>query len=98
VKVIRHVVFRGRVQGVGFRDFVLEEAAQQGLQGWVRNRADSVSVEAVFAGPGEVVATVIEVCRMGPPAARVDALDQRDGTPEELALGKSNSFVRLQTV
>jgi len=97
-KVFRHVVFRGRVQGVGFRDFVLEEAGQQGLEGWVRNRADRVSVEAVFAGPREVVATVIEVCRMGPPAARVDALDQRDGTPEELKLGQPGSFVRLQTV
>ena len=97
-KVIRHVVFRGRVQGVGFRDFVLEEAAQQRLEGWVRNRADRVSVEAVFAGPGEVVTTVIEVCRMGPPAARVDVLDQRDGTPEELALGAPGSFLRLSTV
>lgn len=97
-KVIRHVVFRGRVQGVGFRDFVLEEAAQQGLEGWVRNRADRVLVEAVFAGPSVVVATVIEVCRMGPPAARVEALDQRDGTSEELALGKPGSFIRLPTV
>lgn len=97
-KVIRHVVFRGRVQGVGFRDFVLEEASQQGLEGWVRNRADRMSVEAVFAGESQVVATVIEVCRMGPPAARVDALDQRDGTPEELKLGKAGSFVRLSTV
>jgi len=98
VNVIRHVVFRGRVQGVGFRDFVLEEAVQQRLEGWVRNRADRISVEAVFAGPGNVVATVIEVCRMGPPAARVDALDQRDGTPEELALGKPRLFSRLPTV
>lgn len=96
--VIRHVVFRGRVQGVGFRDFVLEEAAQQGLEGWVRNRADRVSVEAVFSGPGDVVATVVEVCRMGPPVAQVDALDQRDGTPQELALGQPGSFVRLPTV
>jgi acylphosphatase len=97
-KVIRHVVFRGRVQGVGFRDFVLEEAMQQGLEGWVRNRADHVSVEAVFAGSSDVVATVIEVCRMGPPAARVDALDQRNGTTQDLALGQPGSFVRLPTV
>jgi acylphosphatase len=97
-KVISHVVFRGRVQGVGFRDFVLEQAARQGLQGWVRNRADRVSVEAVFSGPGDVVAAVIEVCRMGPPAARVDALDQRDGAPDELKLGRSGLFSRLPTV
>jgi len=97
-KVIRHVVFRGRVQGVGFRDFVLEEAMQHGLEGWVRNRTDRVSVEAVFAGPGGVVATVIEVCRMGPPVARVEAVDQRDGTPDELKLGQAGVFVRLPTV
>jgi acylphosphatase len=97
-KVISHVVFRGRVQGVGFRDFVLEQAARQGLEGWVRNRADRVSVEAMFSGPGDAVAAVIEVCRMGPPAARVDALDRRDGASEELALGQPGSFVQLSTV
>ena len=49
-RVIRHIVVRGRVQGVGFRAFVEDEARQRGLQGWVRNRRDG-SVEAVFAGP-----------------------------------------------
>jgi acylphosphatase len=98
VTIIRHVVFRGRVQGVGFRDFVVEEAAQHGLEGWVRNRADGVSVEAVLVGQEETAAAVIEACRKGPPAARVDAVDQRDGTPEELTLGEPGSFVRLPTV
>ena len=97
MNVVRHMVFRGRVQGVGFRDFVIKEATHHGLEGWVRNRADH-SVEAVFAGPGEVVATVIEVCRTGLSSARVDALDQRDGTPQELAQGKPASFVRRANV
>jgi acylphosphatase len=98
VRIIRHVVFRGRVQGVGYRDFVLDEAADRGLEGWVRNRADGVSVEAVFAGEGEAVAAVIEACRRGPPASRVDAVDQRDGAPDELKLAEPGAFVRLRTV
>ena len=46
---IRHVVVRGRVQGVGYRAFVEDDALGHGLDGWVRNRRDG-AVEAVFAG------------------------------------------------
>jgi len=81
--IIRHVIVRGRVQGVGFRAFVEREAAKRGLQGWVRNRRDA-AVEAVFAGEAAVVADMIEACRRGPRLSRVDALDQREGTAEEL--------------
>ena len=81
--VIRHVTVQGRVQGVGFRAFVEREALRRGLAGWVRNCRDG-SVEAVFAGEAAVVADVIEACRRGPMLSRVDALEQRDGTPEEL--------------
>ena len=49
-RIIRHVVVRGRVQGVGYRAFVEYEAQRRELDGWVRNRRDG-SVEAVFAGP-----------------------------------------------
>jgi hypothetical protein len=42
-----HAVVHGRVQGVGFRYFVMREARALGLSGWVRNQADgSVEVEA----------------------------------------------------
>ena len=82
-QVIRHIVLRGRVQGVGFRAFVERAALKRGIEGWVRNCRDR-SVEAVFAGPPAVVADMIETCRRGPFAARVDALDQRDGTDDEL--------------
>ena len=83
--IVRHVVVRGRVQGVYFRAFTEQEALGRGVQGWARNRRDG-TVEALFAGEQEAVAAMIEVCRRGPPAARVDALDQREGTAEELAL------------
>ena len=98
MSVIRHVVFRGRVQGVGFRAFVEQRAMHFGVEGWVRNRRDGVSVEAVLAGAAETVDAVIDACRKGPAHARVDATDQRDGTAEELALRKQDSFGVLPTV
>jgi acylphosphatase len=94
---IRHVVFRGRVQGVGFRAFVKETAAHTGVEGWVRNRRDG-AVEAVFAGEAKVVEQTIAACRKGPPAARVDAADVRDGSADELALRGAENFAVLPTV
>jgi acylphosphatase len=81
VSVIRHVVVRGRVQGVGYRAFV--EHAAQGLEGWVRNRRDG-TVEAVFAGSAEAVAAAIEACRRGPRSARVEAVEVEEGRPDLL--------------
>ena len=69
---ILHVMIRGRVQGVGYRAWVEDQATACGLEGWVRNRRDG-SVEAVFAGPEAVVADMIALCRHGPPSSRVEA-------------------------
>jgi acylphosphatase len=82
-RVLSHIIVRGRVQGVGFRVFVEREALKRGVEGWVRNRRDG-SVEALFAGDAVVVRDMIEACWRGPFAARVDALDQREGTEDEL--------------
>jgi acylphosphatase len=71
---VMRLMISGRVQGVGFRMFVEDEAARRGLRGWVRNRRDG-RVEATFAGPPDAVDSMIEACRRGPPAARVDAVD-----------------------
>ena len=81
--MIRHVVMRGRVQGVGYRAFVEHEALRLGLEGWVRNRRDG-TVEAVFCGGDDVVERIIAACRRGPPAARVEAVDVSDGDTEVL--------------
>ena len=75
-QAIRHVVIRGRVQGVGYRAWTEYTALDHGLEGWVRNRRDG-SVEAVFAGPPEAVEAMVAACRHGPPGARVDAMDER---------------------
>lgn len=96
--IARHVVVRGRVQGVGFRAFVEHHAIQRGLTGWVRNRRDG-SVEAVFAGPEKTVNGMIAACRIGPLSGHVDALDQREASDGELkAVRAGDLFSVLPTV
>jgi acylphosphatase len=74
-QLVRRVSIKGRVQGVGFRAFVEHAALKRGVEGWVRNRRDG-SVEAVFAGPADTVADMIEACRHGPGGAHVTAIDE----------------------
>ena len=69
-KAVR-VVIEGRVQGVWFRGWTVDEASRRGLRGWVRNRRDG-AVEALFAGAAAQVDEVVEACRRGPPAAQVE--------------------------
>ena len=96
-RIIRHILVSGRVQGVGFRAFVEHHARQRNLSGWVRNRRDG-SVEAVFAGLQKSVEGMIAACRIGPLSARVDSLDQRDGTAADLKAGASeDAFSVLPT-
>lgn len=68
------VVARGRVQGVWYRGWTVAEAQSLGLRGWVRNRTDG-SVEAAFFGEAAAVRAMVERCRTGPPAARVEAVE-----------------------
>jgi len=68
-KTVR-LVIHGRVQGVGYRYWALNEATAQGLDGWVRNRREG-TVEVLVSGPVVAVDAMIEACRDGPPAARV---------------------------
>ena len=67
------VRIKGRVQGVWYRGWTVDQARRLGLSGWVRNRRDG-SVEAVFHGPEAAVRAMIELCRQGPPAASVDEI------------------------
>jgi acylphosphatase len=69
------LTIRGRVQGVGYRAFVEQQARAAGLAGWVRNRRDG-SVEALLCGPPELVAGMVARCRRGPASARVDAVQE----------------------
>ena len=77
----RLVRIRGKVQGVWYRTWTMEEASRRGLRGWVRNRRDG-SVEALFAGDLRVIEAMIEICRVGPPLARIDSISS-EATADE---------------
>ena len=97
MNVARHIIAKGRVQGVGYRNFVFEAAAAHNLQGWVRNRMAG-TVEAVLVGPADAVSAAIEACKTGPRGARVDGIDQSEATPEQRALYAGPGFDVLPTV
>jgi len=95
---IRHITISGRVQGVGYRAWVEDEAIARDLEGWVRNRRDG-RVEAVFAGPAEAVTAMIAACRRGPSSARVDTLQDEAANPDMLNLREpGEQFSVLPTV
>ncbi len=82
---VRHLIIRGRVQGIGFRYAMAAQAQALGVTGWVRNRADD-SVEAMVAGTPEQVAAIMHWARRGPPAAAVEHV------AVELGSGSYSSF------
>ena len=50
----RHIIFSGRVQGVGFRFTVHRLANRHGLTGQIRNVPDG-TVEMIAQGPAEII-------------------------------------------
>jgi acylphosphatase len=75
----RQIRVTGRVQGVGYRDALRDEAQRLGIKGWVRNRADG-SVEAVLQGDAVAVQRLIDWARRGPILAEVRSV--HDDAPE----------------
>ena len=69
-----HAKIFGRVQGVNFRFYTRLTAAQIGLKGWVRNRADG-SVEVVAEGTPEQLAELIQFLNKGPESAFVSRVE-----------------------
>ena len=68
------VIIYGKVQGVGFRNFVYRNALKYNIKGYVKNNPDG-TVEAVFEGEKENIEKMIELCKKGPERARVDKMD-----------------------
>ncbi len=92
---MKRVIVSGRVQGVNFRHFVMTEANQRDLAGWVRNLPDS-TVEAVFYGRDSQVEEMIVRCRVGPPHARVDGVEIFPATQADVDLRRrGEAFSRL---
>jgi len=69
-----HAVVAGRVQGVGFRASVQEQARRLDLAGWVRNLFDG-RVELEAEGPRPVLERLLIFLREGPGLAHVDHVD-----------------------
>jgi len=65
---------RGRVQGVGFRWFVLQVADGLAIGGWVANERDG-TVRCVAEGPRTDLDALLTALRDGPPGARVDRVE-----------------------
>lgn len=87
-----HLSITGRVQGVGYRWNMAQEALRLGVSGWVRNRLDG-SVEAVVSGAPHVVQALIDWAKSGPAQARVDGVvvTEQDG------VAVSNGFEQRET-
>ena len=89
----RRLVVTGRVQGVFYRDWFVEQAAALGLDGWVRNRADG-SVEAVVQGARETIDAMVARAQEGSPASRVAAVTVHDDGPAETLDGFAKRATR----
>ncbi len=82
--VARHLMIHGLVQGVWYRAWTVETARQQGLAGWVRNRADG-SVEALVEGEADAAEQFVALAQDGPPAAKVARIDVVEADVEGLS-------------
>lgn len=81
-----HLLIKGKVQGVFFRQSMRDVAAYYGVRGWVRNLPDGRTVEAVLEGEEEAVKKVVEWAHYGPPGARVERVEaQREEYRGEFA-------------
>ena len=93
-KILR-LKISGRVQAVGFRAFIADEAERRGLSGWVRNRRDG-SVEALLAGEEAIVDEMAETCRRGPRGSRVEDLAIEAASESDLT--SHSGFEILRTI
>ncbi len=89
--ITREWLISGRVQGVGFRYFVKEEAIRLALQGYVENLPDG-KVRVLVRGEKDTVEKFLQFCKEGPPASRVEGLKEKFPETSERA-SPFNSFL-----
>ncbi len=87
-----HATVDGRVQGVGFRAFVVDMAQILDLTGWVRNMGDG-KVEMLAEGPREKLEQMLEYLRRGPRGAWVSGVEQE----WQEATGEFNHFAVVRS-
>lgn len=89
--VARRLVWRGNVQGVGFRTSVQRAATRGRVDGWVRNRTDG-SVEALLVGNSEAIDGVVQSLSREW-GSHVSSVDSKDEPPTSV-----NGFRIVATV
>ena len=67
------VLIKGKVQGVGFRNWIWRNAHLHAISGWVQNNPDGI-IESVFYGPPNAVDHMVSICRKGPKRAVVEGI------------------------
>ena len=65
-----HLIIKGKVQGVFYRQSAKEKARQLQLNGWIKNNQDG-SVESFICGDKQALQDFIDWCRKGPSGAHV---------------------------
>lgn len=78
----KRLIITGRVQGVGYREWMVAKASALGISGWVRNRLDG-SVEALIAGEIAAVEELSRLCRRGPRMAEVTSIEEDMADPPD---------------
>lgn len=76
-----HIIVKGNVQGVLFRSNTKNIALELGLNGYVKNLSDG-SVGVVAEGSEEKIKKLIEFCKIGPRAAKVESIDVKFEKPK----------------
>ena len=84
----KRLIISGRVQGIGYRQWMVSTAQSLGISGWVRNRSDG-TVEALVAGEAAAVEELVRACRRGPRLAFVSQIDEQlTEPPSEIGFRK----------
>jgi acylphosphatase len=91
VRIVR-IAVQGRVQGVGFRDWIVRKARALELDGWVRNRSNN-SVEILASGEAAAIERLVQAAHRGPPFAHVTEVSVEEGEAEA-----ASGFARRPTL
>ncbi|MGY4396104.1 acylphosphatase [Sphingomonas sp. UYAg733] len=72
----QRVFISGKVQNIGFRDWIVRRAQENCVTGWVRNLRDG-RVEILVVGEDDAATAFLDACRRGSELARIDSLQAR---------------------
>ena len=70
----KHIIIKGKVQGVGYRYWLYKTAMQRNIDGWVKNKI-SGEVEALLIGNEVKIDNLIKLCKRGPPSSKVTKIE-----------------------